>query len=213
MFTYTNKRGVQYFVHEARTKAGARRYVVKRTAAGALPELPDGMEITETVNAQVSIRTVRRRVILPLEERLAHDALHRHSRDKYRIEVTDAFIIVNEPDSDADKLTELFDPQHMVAAFGPAVHKLLRKTLGGDTWQEYRRQKTAQARQEIERAMRYSPVLRFRLDDAKNRRFSVERMTYHGHGGWLWLKRDLTLAEACDHYFPLLGTDELFEEL
>jgi hypothetical protein len=60
--------------------------------------------------------------------------------------------------------------------------------------------------------MRYSPVLRFHLDDASRRLFSVERMGYSADGGWVWLKGAMTLAAACERYVPLLGTDEMFEE-
>ncbi|MFP4139250.1 MAG: hypothetical protein ACOCZU_05960 [Planctomycetota bacterium] len=45
----------------------------------------------------------------------------------------------------------------------------------------------------------------------KTRLFAVERMTYRGDGGWLWLMRDRTLGEALEKYVPLLGTGELFE--
>ena len=34
MFSYTNRRGVIHYIHEARTKAGGRRYVAKRTIDG-----------------------------------------------------------------------------------------------------------------------------------------------------------------------------------
>lgn len=56
------------------------------------------------------------------------------------------------------------------------------------------------------------PVLRFRLDKGRRRLFSVERMSYSGDGGWLWLRSDMPLATASKRYVPLLGTDELFEE-
>ena len=58
----------------------------------------------------------------------------------------------------------------------------------------------------------YSPVLRLRLQKGQPRLFTVDRMSYSGCGGWLWLRDDMPLAAACDHFLPLLGTDELFEE-
>ena len=56
MFTYVNKRGVAYYVHEMQTKAGTHRFVVRRMSEGALAELPDGMEIVENVNGQALAR-------------------------------------------------------------------------------------------------------------------------------------------------------------
>ena len=212
MFTYTNRRGVTYYVHEARTKAGARRHVVKRTAGGALAELPAGMEIVENVNGQVSVRAARAGAILPLEERLVQQALAQHDRQKYRIEVKGRDITVYEPDSNADELAEILNPRRPLDALGTALDKMMRTKVGEAAWEQDLWQKKEQVRQGLERAMRYSPVLRFRLDDDERRRFSVERMSYRGEGGWLWLKGDMPLAAACKRYVPLLGTDGLFEE-
>jgi hypothetical protein len=178
MFTYTNRRGVAYYVHEVRTKPGARRYVVNRTVAGALADLPAGMEIAENVNGQVSVRAARERAILPLEERLVQEALVKHGREKYRVEVKGRDIVVHEPDFDADGVAESMHPMNAWGVLGPTLEKLMRK----------------------------------RLEHATDRLFAVERMTYRGEGGWLWLKGNMPLAAACQEYVPLLGTDELFEE-
>ena len=212
MFTYTNRRGVAYYVHEARTKAGARRYVVKRSAEGALAELPAGMEIVENVNGQISVRAARERVILPLEERMVQEALARHGREKYRVEVKARDIVVYEPDFNTDDVAESMHPMNAWGVLGPTLEKVMRKQLGDAAWEDYLRQKNEQVRQGLERAMRYSPVLRFRLDDASGRLFSVERMGYSGDGGWVWLKGPMPLVAACERYMPLLGTDKLFED-
>jgi hypothetical protein len=118
MFAHTNKRGVTYYVHEARMKAGARRYVVGRTANGALADLPACMEIVENVNGQVSGRAARAAAILPLEDRLVQQALAQHDRQKYRIEVKGGDITVYEPDSNADELAEILDPRRPLDAWG-----------------------------------------------------------------------------------------------
>ena len=212
MFTYTNRRGVTYYVHEATTKAGARRYAAKRTAEGALADLPAGLEIVENVNGQVSIRAARERAILPLEERLVQQALTQHDRQKYRIEVKGRDITVYQPDSNADALAEMLNLRRPLDALGTALDKMMRAKMGDAAWEQYLRQKKEQVHQGMERTMRYSPVLRLRLDDAERRRFSVERMSYRGEGGWLWLKADMPLTAACDRYVPLLGTDDMFEE-
>jgi len=213
MFTYTNRRGVAYYVHEARTKTGVCRYVVKHTAEGALAELPVGMEIVENVNGQVSVRAARPVAVFPLEERLVQQALVKYGREKYRVEVKGRDIVVHEPDFNADDVTESMHPMNAWGILGPTLDKVMRKQLGDAAWEDYLRQKKEQVRLGLERTMRYSPVLRFCLNDASRRLFSVERMGYSGDGGWIWLKGAMPLAAACDHYVPLLGTDELFEEL
>lgn len=213
MFTYTNKRGVKYYIHETRPKAGASRYVVKRTGDDALAELPVGMEIVENVNGQVSVRAARPGAILPVEERLVEQALQEHGREKYRVEIKGRHIIVHEPDRDADRIADVFDSTGVMDVLGQTLDRMMRQAVGDAAWEALRQQKREQVRQEIEQTMRYSPVLRFRLDDANRREFSVERMIYHDRGGWLWLKSDLPLAAACDRYVPLLGTEELFEEI
>jgi hypothetical protein len=64
---------------------------------------------------------------------------------------------------------------------------MMRANVGETAWDQYLRQKTEQVRQDLERTMR-------------------------GEGGWLWLRGEMTLADACERYVPLLGTDEMFEE-
>lgn len=213
MFSYANRRGVTYYVHEARTKAGARRYVVKRTPEGALPELPAGLEVVENVNGQVFVRAARPRAIQPLEERLVEQALARHGRQKYRVQVKDRYITVYEPDYSVDEVAEAMDPVRAWDVLGPRLDKVMRKQLGDAAWEDRLRRDKQDVRRKLERAMRYSPVLRFGLDDPGARLFSVERMCFRGEGGWLWLVGHVPLAAACEQYVPLLGTDDLFEEL
>jgi hypothetical protein len=110
MFSHTNRHGVAYYVHETRTKAGMRRYVVTRTADGALADLPAGMEIVENVNGQVSVRAARQPVIDPLEERVVQQALTKHSRERYRAKVKGWGIVILEPDFDADEVAESMHP-------------------------------------------------------------------------------------------------------
>ena len=211
MFSYTNRREVTYYIHEVRTKAGGRRYTANRAAEGALPELPAGLEIVENVNGLVSVRTARARVILPLEEQLVQQALKKYGRVTYRAEVKGRYIVIHEPLRNAAEMAERFDPEGFMAELGLNVGKMIRESVGKAAWDDYRRQKKEQVRQELERTMQYWPVLRFRIDDVKRRRFSAERMGYSGEGGWLGLDWDLTLDAACDQYVPLLGTDKLFE--
>jgi len=212
MFTYTNRRGVIHYIHETPTKAGSLRYTMNRNAGGALAELPTGMEIVESINGQVYIRKVRPGVILPLEEKLVQQTLAAHDRDKYRVEVKGRDIIIHKPNQDVDRIAKLMDTTSAWGNFGQTFEKLMRKKIGDAAWQDYQRQRKEKARLEIEQLVTYMPVLRLRLDKGRRRLFSVERMSYRGHGGWLWLRSGMPLATACEHYVPLLGTYKLFEE-
>ena len=212
VFSYTNRRGVTYYVHQMQTKHGARRYAAKRSAQGALPELPAGLEIVENVNGQVSVRVSRARDILPLEERLVQQALETHGRRDYRLETKGRDIIIHEPLSNVEEIADALSPTGVWGNLGLDLDKMMRRKVGDAAWEEHLRQQKEQVRQDLQRRMRYGPVIRFRLDDPVQRRFSVERMCYLGEGGWLGLTFGMTLADACDRYMPLLGTEELFEE-
>lgn len=212
--SHTNRCGVTYYVHAARTKTGRVCYVAKRTAEGALPRLPEGLEIVENVNGQVSVRTVRRPLILPLEEQLVRQSLERHDRRQYRAEAKDRFITIHEPQYDPEGMVaRLADPLGDWGELGRTVGAIVRRQVGDTAWEEYLCQRRERAERQVERGMRYSPVLRFQLDDADRRLYSVDRMRYTGYGGWLALSFGLALPAACDRYIPLLGTEKLFEVL
>ena len=70
MFSYANRKNVTYYLHMRRTAAGRTVYVMTRSSADALETVPPGMEIVENVNAQVSVRMRRKRIITAAEESL-----------------------------------------------------------------------------------------------------------------------------------------------
>ncbi len=212
MFSHTNRRGVTYYIHEIRTKTGKRRYTVKRDAEGARAKVPEGFEVVENVNGQVSIRTPRPRLILPTEEQRVQAALRKHDRQRYRIGIKGRYITIHEPNHDIGKIADILSPVRESGIFGPGLDKLMIEKMGDAAWEEYLRQRREKTLGELEQTTRYSPVLRFRFKGAKRRRFSVERMCYRGEGGWLPLRFNMTLAAACERYVPLLGTEAMFDE-
>jgi len=219
IFCHTNRLGVTYYVHETRTKAGARRHVIKPVAEGALAAVPEGMEVVENIHGQVSVRAVRERIILPLEEAMVQQALVTHGREKYRVETKGKDITIYDPNNDVDEGMDLFDRYNRPGfGFGVAVDKAMRERVGDAAWENYRRQeeknynrKREEYRQYLERRMQYSPIFRLCLSDAKRRRFVPERMSYRGMGGWKRINDSMPLSAACDRYIPLLGTDKIFE--
>jgi len=60
VLAHKNRLGVTYYLHEGTTKTGKPRYFFARTVReGALDKVPDGYEITESINGMVSVRTAR----------------------------------------------------------------------------------------------------------------------------------------------------------
>ena len=99
--SYTNRRGQVYYLHEGETKTGKRRWFVAKTVGeGVLFELPEGLEIVESINAVVfvrridpSARTVPETDLAQVRGELArHPHLRRHRADTVKGE-----IIVFEP--------------------------------------------------------------------------------------------------------------------
>jgi len=59
-WTYTNRKGVCYHLYQSADKQGKVRYACKRLATDeALDALPDGFEVNETPNGQVSVRRIQ----------------------------------------------------------------------------------------------------------------------------------------------------------
>ncbi len=210
MFTYTNRKGVTYYVHAQTTKTGKTRYTLKRSSEGALDELPKGYEVVENVNARASIRRKRPRQITAEEEAEVRAALERHGLTDYRFEVKDDCITVFEPDLDPEGMAEAFDPLALGGEPGETFKRLLRDQLGDELVDQYVRQRKDRLQEALREQIRFFPVLRFQLEDAERRLFRVERMTYSGDGGW-WPLQTLPLTKAAKRYVRHLGKESFFE--
>jgi hypothetical protein len=161
--SYTNRRGEVYYLHEGKTKTGKRRWFVAKTLGeGALAELPNGLEIVESINAVVSVRRVDpgARTVPEIDlarvraELARHPHLRRHRADRVKGE-----IIVFEPIGGlSDKVAYSF-----VATFQMTPAQ------------------AAQSQEELDKRVRYSPVMRF---VPLEQQYALFRMTYRGR--W-WL--------------------------
>lgn len=212
VFGYTNRKGVTYFVHANTTKIGKTRYVLKRSAEGALDALPDGYEVVENVNARASVRRKRPRQITAEEESEVQAALGSHGLTDYRVEVKEDCITVFEPNCDPEEIVEAYDPLHLGGGLADTFQAMLREQLGEELVDRYIRQKNEEMQEALRRHMRFFPVLRFRLVDAEKREFVAERMTYFGEGGW-WSLAALPLTKAVKRYVKHLGKESFFELL
>lgn len=210
-FQYINRKGVSYYLHSRAGCDGNTRYTLKRTKEGALTELPAGYEVVESVNGQASVRRTRVRHISPEEEASVRYGLERHDLSDYRLEIKGLDITVFEPDRDPAGLAAEFNPlMTMPAGIGARVEAMVRERFGEEVVDQYICDRQEALQQQVERTVRYTPVLRFKLVDRKNRVFEVARMTYRGEGGWHALD-SLPLATAVAKYVKHLGRDSFFE--
>jgi len=209
-YCYTNRKGTTYYLHASTSRGGKPRYVLKRSADGALMSLPAGYEVVESVNAQVSVRRARPQQIIPQEQSVVREALDSAGLARHRVEVKDDQITVFEPDRDADELAGRFAPFSMPMDLSRHLEAMMRHALGDAAVDQHIRAKREDVRRAVEETVRYSPVLRFRLTDQQARRFKVERMTYRGDGGWRTLNY-LPLPDAVRRYVRDLGQDSFFE--
>jgi hypothetical protein len=183
--SYTNRKGITYFLHARRTKAGEVRYVFARSVGeGPVDEIPDGYEVQENVNGQVSLARARPRSILAGEEEAVRSQLEELSRGVYRIEVKSDAVVVHEPVRSPDIALGL----SLLAPFA-----------------------SRERREEWVRGGGYSPVLRFVLDDPDSRTFHVERMTYRGDGGWSWPLASGKIGKLAKKYLSHLGEESFFD--
>jgi hypothetical protein len=210
-FEYINRKGVSYYLHGRPGRDGTTRYTLKRTKEGALAELPAGYEVVESVNGQASVRRTRVRHISPEEEAIVRYGLKRHDLSDYRLEIKGLDITVFEPDRDPAAIAAEFNPLEMMPAeISERVKAMVRERFGEEAVDQYIRERQRALREQVERTVRYSPVLRFKLVDRKNRVFEVARMTYRGEGGWHALDV-LPLGTAVAKYVKHLGRDTFFE--
>jgi len=216
---HTNRRGKTYYLHAATTKKGAVRYVMKTKPEGALTAVPEGMEIVEGPNGEVSARRIQPQEINPLEIQLVEAKLAALGLLGYRAAAKGQDIVVYEPQRTIEDLREIADivsggqmaeTRHLSRIFpelGSAMDAV-RAALGVEM------ENTIAARAEsLVETSRVEPILRFTLKDKKGRIFSVDRMTFRGSGGWRWLSAGMPLGEAADTYLKHLGKDSFFEPM
>ncbi len=175
--------GDTYHLHEGRTKKDKARYFFARDVrAGALAALPDGYEVSESINGVVSVRRIdARRSVIPAADVAVVDAeraRHRHLAH-HRVQADRDAIVIYAPDRDASVLD-----RHALFPVSEAK------------------------RREWMNESRYAPVFRFLPDlDA----YRAQRMTYRGDGGWSWDLARGALKTLARRFVAKIGTEEFFE--
>jgi hypothetical protein len=154
-FTYTNGKGVTYYLCQSTTKTGKPRYSFAREPKGVpVEQVPEGFRISESANGLVSLERDRPSQILPEEVAAVESAIaHQLKPRNYHVGVK----------RDQIKISE---------RLGPDANRLIA-ALGGILGLPP--EAPERLRSELERFGRFAPALRFRLIDANRRSFVVER--------------------------------------
>jgi hypothetical protein len=193
--TYTNRKGVTYFLRRTTTKTGTQRYVFAREPKGELVErIPEGWKISESVNGIVSLVRDRPALILPQELAAVEAAAERHPKShNYRVAVKQNRIEVYERvGPDADEMVSVFADLGLGA---PGMHHRIEAL-----------------RADMDRRAQFTPVLRFVLADAEQRTFHTERWCYLGSiDDWIYVGPTGPVDRLAREWVPRLGTDAFFQ--
>jgi hypothetical protein len=186
--TYTNRKGMTYFLCRGTTKTGKPRYFFTRERKGeAIDAIPEGYRIEESVNGIVSLVKDRPRLIAPEEMAAIEAALKRHPKGgNYRLSVKHNQIVVYERlGPDVDRLNAIF------GIFSP-----LNKGA-----EEY-----------LDRSAQYTPIMRFILDDPEKRDYHAERWCFRGSiDDWIYAGQSGEIETLARELIPTLGTDDFYE--
>jgi hypothetical protein len=190
--TYTNCKGVTYYLYHIVTTTGTSRYVFAREPKGEpLDEVPQGWHISESVDGVVSLARDRPQQIRPEEVASVEAEIRRHPKShNYRVAVKENRIEVYE-------------------RIGPGAEDLLTGfTLLRS--EAYAQRDELQAI--LDRHAQFTPVLRFILTDDQKRTFRTQRWCYLGSiDDWIEVGPTGQLSLLARQWTLRLGTDAFFE--
>ena len=190
--TYTNRKGKTYILCQGTTKTGKPRYYFAREPKGKpLDNIPEGYEIRENINGLVFLAKARPQRILPEEIAAVEAALKCHPRPHhYRLEAKHDQIVIYER---ADRAAE-----DILSRMG-SLSQLFSQRAG-------------ELQETLDRHARFSPVMRFVLDDEKSRAFHAERWCYRGRiDDWIYVSSSSAIKKMACELIPTLGSDTFFE--
>lgn len=187
VFAHENRMGVTYYLHRGETKTGKPRYFFAKTiGANPLNEIPDGFEVSESINAVVSVRrkSAQEATVPAADVTVVEAALAKcpHLRGYVARVVGNAVVI--------------FEPDHHPAKLGDFAQE--HSLLG---------QAEAALSDRLSRAQ-YTPVMKFEREGAD---YVAFRMTYRGKGGWSWALQSGKLHDLARKLVKSIGTEAFFE--
>lgn len=186
-FSYENRLGVRYYLHEGKTKTGKSRYFFARAVRdGALTQVPRGFEVTESINGVVSVRREKHAEIsIPLADvKLVEEAVDRHRHLRwFKVRAIGSAMHVFEPHPRPDEVRSIAEHAFFVGRIEQYVEERMAKA-------------------------QYAPVMKFEMEADH---YVVFRMTYRGRGGWSWPLATGKLPSLLKKFLPSVGTEKFFD--
>ena len=226
-FTYKNRRGDSYYLHQGTTSLGKPKYFTSKNPDGALNAVPSGYEVTEDINGVVFVRRPRASVISKVDlECVASKAKSYRHLAEYQVVANENSIIIYQP-LGLDAIDALKpDSFSLKGQFEPMIRSLGRK------WDDFLEQIAKQANMSVEefkkidrqaavernaryvesikRNMQYRPVMRF-VWDKREDKFEVERMSFRGPED-KWISLGLgTIETLSKRFIRHIGKDSFFD--
>jgi hypothetical protein len=185
-----------YFLCRGVTKTGKTRYFFSREPVNEPVEnVPEGYEVSESVNGIVSLAKVRPALLLEREILAVKNAVQKHPRARlYRVEAKARQITIHEYAGS--------DPREVIREYSErfGLLDLARDGLAA----QFETERLAQGQ--------FTPVMRFTLIDDQKRRFKAERMCYLGSiNDWINIAFDKSIEQLARSLIPVLGSEEFFE--
>lgn len=225
-FSYTSRKGYRYFIHQGTTKTGKTKYLMSRKPDGALSQVPAGYEITESINAVVSVQKPKPVIISPADlERVRKKVSSLKHLEHYKVVAKGNTIIVYEPPGlNAVRYNEKADIYSMTSLL-PTIKRfnldwngLLADTaakLGVTVAKLKKADAISAAKKRKETAgyliqqLQFSPVLRFTWDGEPGN-YAIHRRCFRGGMDWLLLSYG-PIAALVNKYIKHIGKESFFE--
>jgi len=187
---YTNREGKTSYLHVGKTKTGKPRYHFSMKRDGKLvDEIPEGYEIYEhPANGRVFLRKELPQLITDIEKHIVEKELkNADTSRRYLVDIKEKVMTIFESNQNIDRLKEIFGSKAPLN--DPSnIDDLLNI------------------------AVDYSPIMRFVLEDEKNRAFIAERYCFLGSiDDWIYIGGPDPLKKIAKEYVKHLGQDSLFE--
>jgi hypothetical protein len=187
VFSYENRLGDRYYLHEGKTKTGKPKYFFARDVRnGALAEMPEGFETTESINGVVSVRRKKpgEVSIPPSDVKLVEAAVERHRHLRwFKVQAIGNAIQVFEPHPRPEELLAFAEHAYFTSSVESFVGDRMRKA-------------------------QYTPVMKFEVEGDH---YAVFRMTYRGRGGWSYPLAAGKLQDLVKKFLPVVGTERFFD--
>lgn len=225
-FSFTNRKGDVYYVHEGRTKLGKPKYFVSRNPEGALPTVPNGFEVAEDINAIVFVRRPSQSSIPESDIEFVRASVRacRHLAD-YKVETKGNAIIIYQPmglggidavkESDYSMLNYL---EPIARTLGTDWNKFVSQMAqkAGCSVEEFQNvvaqaaaEKKSRVVETLRRNLQYDSVLRFVWNE-RTGHYETERRCYRGTKEWIDLDRG-PLKKLAGRFIKHVGKESFFD--